>query len=332
MDDSSLMITKDQPDISVIMPARNAALTIVSALRSILNQGRLLEVIVIDDGSRDNTAELVESLNDSRVRVILGPCSGISAALNTGFAAARGRYIARCDSDDFFTPSRLERQAAFLDAHPEFVAVEGGYFTVDSHNRVLAELVCGGEPREVTDLLRAGKVQSHLCTWLIRYDAIVTSGGAREWFQTAEDIDLQFRLSCLGRVWHMPEPMYRYRLHEGSITHGQKTARLGFFDKMAIEFLNERRRNGRDSLDLGEFPSIPDFSQEHEDNSKNNFLLNQILGHMTSQSWRDYDNGLYAQALGRMVKVVCRAPLRPAGWRGLAVMCIKRIQAFTRRH
>lgn len=314
-------------DISVVMPARNAAATIRAALLSVLDQARLGQVIVVDDGSQDGTGDLARGLGDPRVEVIAGPGTGIAAALNAGIAQARGAYVARCDSDDLFTPGRLAEQAAFLDAHPEFVATGGGYVSIDAGGRELAFLACEGADREVSDLLRAGKVQTHLCTWLIRAPVLRRSGGARPWFETAEDVDLQFRLACEGRVWHMARPMYRYRLHGGSITHGRRLARLAFFDRMAVEFLAERRRSGRDALDLGQPPDIPDFDTIAAEHAPEDKLAGQVLGHLTSQAWRDHAAGRHGAALGRMVRVVVRAPLRLASWRGLAVMAVKSLRA-----
>ncbi len=110
------------PRISVVMPVWNARVTVATAVRSILDQTEPdLELIAVDDGSTDGTPELLAALSrhDSRVRVLRTPHRGIVAALNTGIEAAGAPLIARMDGDDRALPERLERQAAFMDAHPE---------------------------------------------------------------------------------------------------------------------------------------------------------------------------------------------------------------------
>src|SRR5450755_2097977 len=93
------------PEFSVVVPADNAAGTISSAVRSVLAQTQPdLEVIVVDDGSTDATAEIVAGIEDSRVRVISQDNRGLPAARNAGVAAARGTYIALLDSDDLYLP------------------------------------------------------------------------------------------------------------------------------------------------------------------------------------------------------------------------------------
>lgn len=309
--------------VSVLMPARNAATTIAQSLRSVLDAPETGEVIVVEDGSTDRTADVLRSLPDPRIRVIEGPRAGISAALNAGIAAATLPFIARCDSDDLFAPGRLARQCGWLSGHPEFVAVSGGFSSIDAQGGHLADLACEGLAREVTQDLRAGHVITHLCGWLIRREALQATGGARPWFETAEDIDLQFRLACAGRVWHDPVPAYLYRLHGGSITHGRSADRLAFFDRAAAEFLRERLATGTDALDRGAPPAVPDFGTGTAAPAA---LTAQVTGHMTAQAWRDFAAGRRGAALWRMAGALRRDPLNTAHWRGLAAMALKTLR------
>lgn len=106
------------PKVSVVVPVCDRAATIKRCMDSVLRQDfRDLELIVVDDGSRDATRDIVRSVDDQRVRLIEhGRNSGASAARNTGIEAARGDYIALLDSDDVFLPGKLSRQLAFLTA------------------------------------------------------------------------------------------------------------------------------------------------------------------------------------------------------------------------
>ncbi|EFL51281.1 glycosyl transferase family 2 [Solidesulfovibrio fructosivorans JJ]] len=110
--------------ISVVLPVRNTADTLPRALASLAAQTLAdFELVAVDDGSDDGGATLrvlrAAAGRDARLRVLDRPHDGIAAALNTGLAAARGRYIARMDADDVCHPRRLELQAGYLDAHPE---------------------------------------------------------------------------------------------------------------------------------------------------------------------------------------------------------------------
>lgn len=119
-------MTNSTPKISVVMPAYNAATTIDEAIESILFQEEIdFELLIIDDGSTDETAEKIRHWRkqDSRIKLLRQSHKGIVSALNHGLQEARGRYIARMDSDDISSPGRLKKQAAYLDRHPTIGAV-----------------------------------------------------------------------------------------------------------------------------------------------------------------------------------------------------------------
>ncbi len=116
------------PAVSVVMAAYNGAGHVAEAVRSILEQDMAdLELIVVDDGSTDGTAEIVAAVADPRLRLVRGPCNqGIAAAANIGLALARGAFVARMDSDDVAVPDRLSAQLAFMERHPEVDVCGGG--------------------------------------------------------------------------------------------------------------------------------------------------------------------------------------------------------------
>ena len=117
------------PRITVLMPVWNAAETLETALRSVARQTEPdFECLVVDDGSRDGSAEIAETFSkrDERFRVLRRTHEGIVASLEAGRAEARGELIARLDADDWMRRSRLAKQAALLDAHPALAAVGAG--------------------------------------------------------------------------------------------------------------------------------------------------------------------------------------------------------------
>ena len=114
------------PEISVILPFRNASSTIQRAIDSILSQTyKNFELILINDGSDDNPIDILSEYNDPRIKTIDLPTSGIVFSLNQGINISRGKYIARMDADDYAYPDRLELQYKFLKENRKIGVVSG---------------------------------------------------------------------------------------------------------------------------------------------------------------------------------------------------------------
>jgi len=129
------------PVVSVVVPAFNAAATIEETLQSISQQThRNLEVIVVDDGSSDDTAALVRrhSVRDPRFRVISQPNGGVASARNAGVRASHGEFVAFIDADDLWHPTKIAKQAAALLAGgPETALVYSPFRVIDSAGNVI---------------------------------------------------------------------------------------------------------------------------------------------------------------------------------------------------
>lgn len=108
------------PLVSIVLPVKNGAQYIGDAIDSLLAQTFSdFELIVIDDGSTDQTSQIVKGYKDSRISLVSQENQGVAKAANRGFALAKGKYITRHDHDDISLPTRIEKQVQFLDAHPE---------------------------------------------------------------------------------------------------------------------------------------------------------------------------------------------------------------------
>jgi len=106
--------------VSVVLPAYNCPAYLGMAIKSILDQTfENYEFIIIDDGSTDNTPEIIQTFIDPRIRFFQQQNQGLAATLNRGIELARGKYIARMDQDDISMPERLAKQVKYLDSHPE---------------------------------------------------------------------------------------------------------------------------------------------------------------------------------------------------------------------
>ncbi len=147
--------------VSVLMPMRNAEPFIRATLKSILAERAVdLEVVIIDDGSTDRSAAIVQSVGDPRVRLLPGPRSGIGAAFNTALAAAQGDLVARCDADDLYPPGRLAWQARWLEQHPEFGAVCGLFSTITPAGEHLVEFQTGSAHRAANRRARGPRARA----------------------------------------------------------------------------------------------------------------------------------------------------------------------------
>lgn len=212
----------EPPLISVLMPVRNALAFVEEAVGSIRAQNQpRWELLIWDDGSTDGTAECLARLAaaDPRLRLHGGEAIGLSRACNQLARLARGRYLARMDADDVATPARLARQLAWLEAHPETVALGGQAVRVDPDGWPI--------DRWQTPLKHEEIERQHLRgfgggiihpTAMIRREAFERVGGYAEDLEASQDYDLWLRLAEVGRLANLPEVMLFYRLHASSIT------------------------------------------------------------------------------------------------------------------
>jgi glycosyltransferase involved in cell wall biosynthesis len=303
---------------SVIIPMRNAEPFVAETLASLLAQTVELEIIVIDDGSTDRSAAVVNSLNDRRVKLINGPQRGISAAFNAGLAEARGEFLCRCDADDLYPAGRLAHQVQFLQQNVEFGAICSAYCTVDPTGRPVSDHGSDLPAGEVTAELRGGGGRSHMCAYLFRTKVVRQLGGCREWFVTSEDADLQYRLSEITRVWFDPTCAYLYRLHDSSITHAQKSQQREFFRQCAVKFQQQRRDTGLDDLQRGKPPIVP--TTGTADARSTQQQIQQIL---LGEAWKHHAAGRRSDAIATGWRAVTRRPGNFAAWRSLAALAIK---------
>ncbi len=219
-------VREPAPRVSVLLPVHNGAEFVESALRSVMAQTlREIEILVVDDASTDATPEILARLaaEDPRLRILRPERNlRLPGALNFGLAQVRGAYVARMDADDLCAPTRLARQAAFLDANPEIVLVGCSARHIDRAGRVLKTSVRAQTPFHARWILRSAMAFRHP-TFLFRADG--WSWRYDPAFTVSEDYDLLARLTETERVACLPEALFDYREHGGSIT-AQKWAAM----------------------------------------------------------------------------------------------------------
>lgn len=229
-----------QPKVTVLIPAYNVERYVLETLKSVSSQTfRDFEILVIDDGSSDRTAEILaqHAACEPRLVVHRQANAGISAALNKGIELARGRYIARIDGDDLMLPDRLAKQVEFLDAHPDAGFCASCLDLIDAQGRVFGQHDYG--PRDESELASFHDrgiplVYTHPSV-MLRTDAVRAAGGYDKAREPCEDMDLFCRLVRAGKPGYvLPERLIRYRVHGGSIS-AQKTERQVLMQELIKE-------------------------------------------------------------------------------------------------
>jgi glycosyltransferase involved in cell wall biosynthesis len=207
----------DSPLVSVVMPAYNARRYVAEAVESVLAQTFAdFEFLIVDDGSTDDTAAILQKFAalDHRIEVITQPNSGVGAALNAGLALARGRYIARMDSDDICLPLRFEKQVEYLERTLDCVLVGSRVMIIDSDGTSLFEMDSVQLTHEKIDelLMRARWSIVHPSI-MMRTDIVRRLGGYNNDLVPVEDHDLFLRLAEVGKLANLPDVLLKYRKH-----------------------------------------------------------------------------------------------------------------------
>jgi glycosyltransferase involved in cell wall biosynthesis len=249
------------PRVSVVMPVYNGERFIAEAVRSVLaSEFRDYELLILDDGSTDGSTAVARRIagDDSRVRIIQLPHGGIAATRNAGLEHARADYIANLDSDDAMFPHRLALQVAYLDAHPECVAVGSRSVVVDADSKPVG-MVGRYFTHEDIDrsLLEGNGGAIGNDSAMIRKRVAIAVGGYAPQLQTSgEDHDMWLRLAEAGRLVCLPDVLNRYRIHQSnaSLGEGSKERRLPVtLDNLARAFAR-RGITGREPVKVSPTP------------------------------------------------------------------------------
>ena len=219
------------PLVSVLLPVYNGATDVSKAVASILTQTyNNIELIAIDDGSKDNSFSILQSISDNRLRLFRQENTGLAATLNRGITLAHGRYIARQDQDDLSHPERLAKQVAFMEANPECALLGtaadiwvGDQSTARSHDHPTEHgVLC-------FDLLFNNPfVHSSV---MLRRDAVLTIGSytTDPSRQPPEDYELWSRMARQYRVANLADRLLVYREVPQSMS---RTGPSPFLDKL----------------------------------------------------------------------------------------------------
>lgn len=206
------------PEVSVIIPSYNCDRYLPEAVASVLQQTYSdWEILIIDDGSTDNTQQVIQPYASDRLRYVYQPNQGVSAARNHGIHLAQGVFIAFLDADDFFFPEKLAAQLDVFAQHPDLGIVHSGWRRVNAQGMPLNDVKPWQQaPKlDMESWLRWKPVLPS--AMMFRRDWLVRSGGFDSRFPPAEDTELVLRLARLGcQADWLRQITVGYRQHENS--------------------------------------------------------------------------------------------------------------------
>ncbi|WP_159468196.1 glycosyltransferase [Dyadobacter sp. 3J3] len=224
------------PETTVLIPSYNGAKYIQSALLSVLSQKYSdYEVLIIDDGSTDNTEELIKKLSDKRIRYYKNESNmGIVASLNRGLDLAEGKYIARMDADDLMLADRLQTQIDFLEKNKNYGMVGCWYHTIDEKGKIIhtRKTLTDSDTLRMSLIFRNQFAHSSVTMRTeiarkLRYDPE---------FQYCEDHDLWIRFSEISKVTNLPLLGLSYRWYsDNSCNRHQKDLKVRVLSLLSRE-------------------------------------------------------------------------------------------------
>ncbi len=224
------------PKVSVIIPAYNAAALIQRTLDSVFAQEEDFEIIVVDDCSTDDTIAVVEDIHDLRIKILRQEFNqGPAAARNRGLREARGEYCAFLDGDDYWEPEFLKKTVAFLDTHPEAVAVSvmQCHKIIGKEPSIVPRDTGVQEPALLDDFFEFWGKHNHVCTGsvLFRTEVARQIGGQREDLRICEDLEFWAMLALHGKWGFIPQVLFTS--DGGAVTRSQ-----GWLEKNMIRWRN----------------------------------------------------------------------------------------------
>jgi len=228
------------PKISVVMSCFNEQLFISRAIESILNQSfKDFEFIIIDDGSKDKSLEIINHYKDLDNRIVsLSNLKneGLIYSLNKGIAASRADIIARMDADDISLPSRFEKQFKFLQENPEISILGTGAFRVNKLDEKLISVHNLSQFHDDIINTRYKKTFVYHPSVMMRKSVVVEAGGYNLKAYRCEDLDLWLRVMDKVKFHNLQEPLIRYSVSDN---FNKNDFRCRFY----TVFVNMKRRN-----------------------------------------------------------------------------------------
>jgi glycosyltransferase involved in cell wall biosynthesis len=207
------------PELSILLTAFNSELYIGETIKSILNQTFTdFELIIMDDGSTDQTVQIIQSFSDKRIQFVSHPLNmGIAATRNHCLELATGRYLAFVDSDDIIQPHKFEKQLAFLNSHPDFGLVGSYVILIDAQGRQTGKLNLSAGSEKIPAIML---FHNYFVNSAVTFrKSLLGNYSYTENLVPCEDYYMWNYLLQKSKGINLPEYLTSYRQHPASITH-----------------------------------------------------------------------------------------------------------------
>lgn len=223
--------------VSVVIPTYNNAQFVCDAIDSVLAQTyKNYEILLIDDGSKDNTGRVIEKYDGKQIRYIYQENKGLAGARNTGIKASRGELIAFLDADDMWLPEKLERQAGLMNAFPNVGLVGCGYYGVDESGERVKEMKGRNYLNKellLNDLMVRNVVTGSGSGVLARKECFEKAGLFDESFRSTEDRDMWYRILNFYDLKFVTDYLVVIRVRKNSLS--KNVAMMKFSQKKFIQ-------------------------------------------------------------------------------------------------
>jgi glycosyltransferase involved in cell wall biosynthesis len=218
------------PVISVITTCYNSGVFLSEAIESILSQTfKDFEHILIDDGSTDNTLDIIKTYARRDQRIVFSAQkfnTGSAATRNIGIQMAKGEWIAILDSDDIALPMRLERQISYVKMNPHLVLLGSGYIEIDASGEFIKEHYYPPNHQKLVARLDRGLAFPPHSSCLYRTEAVKLIRGFNQRFFRAQDYDLWLRLRGTGPIACLHDILVKVRRRDSSLSHADHGEKL----------------------------------------------------------------------------------------------------------
>jgi len=237
------MAKGSMPLVSVVIPTYNRAERLKRALESVFNQTFTdFEIIVVDDGSQDNTEEIIKNMQDPRIRFIKHPRNlGVSAARNTGIKASKGRYIAFLDSDDLWDRKKLEKQLIKIFQERADLCYTSVVFKTEK-GKIVRKQVALYSGYIFPILLKKNIIGTASCV-MVRQEIFKKVGLFNRNLSYREDYEMWLRIARTSKVAAVAEELTIQIVHEGNRLSHNIHKRINGFEIIINEFLPELNKH-----------------------------------------------------------------------------------------
>lgn len=264
--------------VSVLVPTFNRARYLAEAVNSALNQTyQDVEVMIVDDGSTDDTRQVVEGLQDERVRYVYQENRGVSAALNTAWRTARGEYLAMLGSDDVWLPDLLEDLVPSLEGDPRLGLAYARAQGMDPQRKPLSQ-VLGVAPKFPGEPLKSLLYGDCVCAIaaVFRRASLQVVGGFNEALAGNEDWDMWIRLAERHGIEFHDKVMARYRMHSQSLTGGRSSTYIRIIQERVRLIENYYAR-----------AVVPDEALAVKSLARRNVYMDAMIRYISIGQWRN---------------------------------------------